>query len=84
MDYHIHDKRLIEVVYKFLSGHKKPKVVCNYMIDYDYDFDRLVVNIFFKKNADPSYETLVVDEVIDSVTDYFQLRPLIYTHIGDC
>lgn len=33
----------MEVILKFLNNQMKPEVVCNYLVDYDYDFDRVVV-----------------------------------------
>lgn len=84
MEYHINEKRLMELIGRFLNNRKKPNVVCDYLIDFDSDFDRIVVNIFYKKDTKQAHAFLVEDKVIQDLYDYFRISPLIYTHIGDC
>ena len=84
MEYHINDKRLVEIIGKFLSIQKKPKMVCGYLVDYDYDFDRLVVNIFFNKNTDQAHEFLIKEKIIEDIENYFKISPFAYSHVGDC
>lgn len=84
MEYHINEKRLIELVERFLNIRKKSSVVCDYMVDYDFDFDRLVVNIFFKKDTNQAHAFLIQDKLIEDITNFFKLTPFVYTHVGDC
>lgn len=84
MKYTISDERLIEIIHKFLNRKSKPEVVCDYLVYYDYDFDRIVVNIFYKKNTDHSDRYKIEASVMDKIEHIFGLSPFIYTHIGDC
>ena len=84
MKYSISDKRLLEVIVKFLNNQTKPEVVCDYLVDYDYDFDRVVVNIFYKKDTDHSLRYVTEVDVMDDIEGFFGISPFIYTHIGDC
>ena len=84
MEYAISDKRLINIILKFLNDRTKPKVVCDYLVDYDYDFDRVVVNIFYKKDTDHSLRYKIEVNVIDDIEGFFGISPFIHTHIGDC
>lgn len=84
MEYHINEKRLLQLIERFLNGRKKPSVVCDYFIDFDSDFDRVVVNIFYKKNTAQAQAFSIEDNIIQDLYDYFRITPFIYTHVGDC
>ena len=74
----------MEVILKFLNNQTKPDVVCDYLVDYDYDFDRVVVNIFYKKDTDYSLRHKIEVDVMDDIEGFFGISPFIYTHYGDC
>ena len=84
MKYQINEKRLLQLIERFLNGRKKPSEVCDYLIDFDSDFDRVVVNIFYKKNTDHSLRYKIEVDVIDDIQGFFRITPFIYTHVGDC
>lgn len=84
MKYTITDKRLVKIIHNFLNRQTKPEVVCNYLIDYDYDWNKIVVDIFFKKNLDQSNRYKIGNGVISELKDFFGISPFVYDHIVKC
>lgn len=82
MKFKISEKRLLKVIYNFLNNHFKNEYVDSYGVDYDKMFDRVVVNIFFKKGMDKKATSEFYTEIIDAVEGYFGRVPFIYSHIS--
>lgn len=82
MKFKIQEKRLLEVIHNFLNNHFKNEYVDFYSVDYDAMFDRVVVNIFFKKGMDKKSTSKFYTEIIDAVEGYFGRVPFIFSHIS--
>lgn len=82
MKFKIPEKRLLNLIHNFLNNHFKNEYVDFYGVDYDKMFDRVVVNIFFKKGMDKKATSEFFTRIIDAVDGYFGRVPFIYSHIS--
>jgi len=82
MKFKISERRLLALIHSFLNNHFKNEFVDFYGVDYDKMFDRVVVNIFFKKGMDKKATSEFFTRIIDAVDGYFGRVPFIYSHIS--
>ena len=82
MKFKISERRLLALIHSFLNNHFKNEYVDYFGVDYDNIFDRVVVNIFFKKGMDKKATSEFFTRIIDAVDGYFRRVPFIYSHIS--
>jgi|LakMenE18May11ns_1017448.scaffolds.fasta_scaffold9538888_1 hypothetical protein len=91
MNYEISVDRFKKIVERYFEEQEKPEGVCKIMIDYNNEFDKIVINIFFDRRFSikkgekfTGYRNKIVNQYGYAFLNMFGIKPFLYEHYEDC